>query len=436
MYLDFYNLRVEPFQITPNPEFLYLSPSHREALAAITYAVQEGKGFMVLVGEVGMGKTTLLQAFLKQRRIAQGKVIYLFSSRFSLNGLLRALLRELDLEADGDDTQTLLDHIYRGLIQEYARGNNVILLVDEAQGMPVETLEGLRLISNLETPTDKLLQIVLVGQSELEDKLDLFELRQLRQRIAVKVTLSPLTREESLEYLRFRVEKAGGRIEDIFTSRALAEIAGLARGIPRTLNILADNALVTGFGYQRKPVTVKIVREAVSDQEGGERSFFRSLAPAAVLVSLLTVLVTLGVSIYYQPPVSDSKISVALGPADPIPPRTGLLPEKENLPPASTGPQASSPVTREKEPQPVEVPPVPEKKESRPRESHGPFPLTRTARQGENLYRMILEVYGVSNPELWSLVRQHNPRIKADLKIMAGQKILFPERNKMANNGE
>ncbi len=436
MYLDFYHLSTEPFRITPDPEFLYLSPSHREALAAITYAVQEGKGFMALVGEVGLGKTTLLQTFLKQRRIAQEKIIYLFSSRFSLNGLLRALLRELELEGDGEDTQTLLDHIYRGLIQEYARGNNVILLVDEAQGMPVETLEGLRLISNLETPTDKLLQIVLVGQPELEAKLDLFELRQLRQRIAVKATLSPLTREESLEYLRFRVEKAGGKIEDIFTSRALAEMVSQAGGIPRTLNILADNALVTGFGYQRKPVTVEVVREAVSEEQGRKPSFLRRLAPAAALVSLLTVLVTLGVSVYYQSPVSDSKISVALGPAGPSRPQTGLLPERENLLPASASQPASFPVTREKEPPSVEVPPVPEKKESRPQESHGPLPLTRTARQGENLYRMILEVYGVSNPELWSLVRRHNPKIKENLKILVGQKIVFPEREGLVIEGE
>ena len=316
MYLDFYNLQAEPFQITPNPEFLYLSPSHREALATITYAVEQGKGFMALVGEVGLGKTTLLQAFLQERRGFKEKVIYLFNSRFSYGGLLRALARELDLEPASEDPEALLDHIYQALIREYARGNSVILLIDEAQGLPEETLEGLRLISNLETPTEKLLQIILVGQPELAAKLDRYELRQLKQRIAVQAVLSPLTRKESREYLRFRLEKAGGRAEDIFTPRALEKIVRRAKGIPRALNILADNALVTGFGYQRKPVTVKVVREVIADLEGPGRPFFSRFVPAASLASLLLILGVLGVSVYYQPPVSGSKVSVTLSEAD------------------------------------------------------------------------------------------------------------------------
>ena len=225
MYLDYYNLKTEPFQITPDPEFLYLSPSHREALATITYAVEQGKGFMALVGEVGLGKTTLLQSFLQERQGVKEKVIYLFNSRFSYGGLLRALARELDLEAASEEPEELLNHIYQALIREYAQGNNVILLIDEAQGLPEETLEGLRLISNLETPTEKLLQIILVGQPELTARLDRYELRQLKQRIAVQAVLSPLTRKESREYLRFRLEKAGGRAEDIFTRRALEKIS-------------------------------------------------------------------------------------------------------------------------------------------------------------------------------------------------------------------
>ncbi len=273
MYLEFYNLKTEPFQITPDPEFLYLSPSHREALATITYAVEQGKGFMALVGEVGLGKTTLLQAFLQERPGAKEKVIYLFNSRLSYAGLLRALARELDLEPVSEDPEALLQDIYQALIREYSGGNNVILLIDEAQGLREETLEGLRLISNLETSTEKLLQIVLVGQPELAAKLNRYELRQLKQRIAVQAVLSPLTRKESREYLRFRLEKAGGRAEEIFTPRALEKIVRRARGIPRALNILADNALVTGFGYQQKPVTVKVVREVIADLGAGGGRF-------------------------------------------------------------------------------------------------------------------------------------------------------------------
>ena len=443
MYLNFYHLSAEPFQVTPNPEFLYRSPSHREALATITYAVEQGKGFMALVGEVGLGKTTLLQAFLQERKGIREKVIYLFNSRFSYGGLLRALARELDLKVASEDPEGLLNHIYQALIREYARGNNVILLIDEAQGLQEETLEGLRLISNLETPTEKLLQIILVGQPELAAKLDRYELRQLKQRIAVQAVLSPLTREESREYLRFRLEKAGGRAEDIFTPLALEKIVRRARGIPRVLNIVADNALVTGFGYQRRPVTAKVVREVIADLEGRGRPFFSRFSPAA---SLLLVLGVLGVSVYYQPPVSGSKVSVTLSEADQaawptvkeikrgeiIPaaiPRPGA--EREGIEPAAptTPPKRMAGVSPTPEQPPASV-------EDWPGQKPGSFPFIRRVREGENLYRMILEVYGISTPELWNLVRQHNPRIKEDLKIIVGQKVIFPERKVIAKNGE
>ncbi len=444
MYLEFYNLKTEPFQITPDPEFLYLSPSHREALATITYAVEQGKGFMALVGEVGLGKTTLLQAFLQERQGVKEKVIYLFNSRFSYGGLLRALARELDLEAASEEPEELLNHIYQALIREYAQGNNVILLIDEAQGLPEETLEGLRLISNLETPTEKLLQIILVGQPELAAKLDRYELRQLKQRIAVQAVLSPLTRKESREYLRFRLEKAGGRAEDIFTSRALEKIVRRARGIPRALNILADNALVTGFGYRQKPVTVKVVREIIADLEGRERPFFSRFVPAASLASLLLVLGVLGVSVYYyHPPVSGWKVSVTLSEADQAARPTVKGIEKGEIIQAATPLptvereviEPAAPATPPK--RKVEVAPSPEQQPAAAEEQPVPrFPFTRKVRKGENLYRMILEVYGASNPELWGLVRKHNPRINEDLKILVGQKIIFPEWKRMAKNGE
>jgi len=393
---------------------------------------------------VGLGKTTLLQTFLQERQGFKEKVIYLFNSRFSYSGLLRALARELDLKVASEDPEGLLDHIYQALIREYSQGNNVILLIDEAQGLPEETLEGLRLISNLETPTEKLLQIILVGQPELAAKLDRYELRQLKQRIAVQAVLSPLTPEESREYLRFRLEKAGGRAEDIFTPRALEKIVHRARGIPRALNILADNALVTGFGYQRRPVTVKVVREVIADLEGQGRSFYRHFAPAAILASLLTVLGVLGVSVYNNPPGSGSKVYVTLSEADQAvrPKSVQGVGKGEIIPSALPRPEMDKEVI-----EPV-APTVPAKKKTeallvrepepvsaKERPEPG-FPFTRKVREGENLYRMILEVYGASNPELWGLVRKHNPGIKEDLKILVGQKIVFPEWKKIAKNGE
>jgi general secretion pathway protein A len=347
-----------------------------------------------------------------------------------------------------EEPEALLNHIYQALIREYAQGNNVILLIDEAQGLPEETLEGLRLISNLETSTEKLLQIVLVGQPELAAKLNRYELRQLKQRIAVQAVLSPLTRKESREYLRFRLEKAGGRAEEIFTPRALEKIVRRARGIPRALNILADNALVTGFGYGRKPVTVKVVREVIADLEGRERPFFRRFIPVASLASLLLLLGVLGVSVYYyHPPVSGSKVSVTLPKADQIPrPKAVQEVDKGEIIPAAIPRsvmdrevlEAAAPAVtaRKKAEAPRVRKPGPAVAEDRSGQKPNRFPFTREVRAGENLYRMILEVYGASNPELWDLVRKRNSRIKEDLKIIVGQKIVFPEWKRMAKNGE
>ena len=174
------------------------------------------------------------------------------------------------------------------LVEEYRQGHNVVLVVDEAQNMPIETLENLRMLSNLETSTDKLIQIVLVGQPEFDRILDRHELRQLKQRIAVRSTLAPLSAAESLAYIRYRLEKAGAESTDIFTRGALRRIVRHARGIPRLLNILCDNALITGLGYQKKPVTAAIVREVIADFEGKRRSTLWKWEVAA-LAALLVV---------------------------------------------------------------------------------------------------------------------------------------------------
>jgi general secretion pathway protein A len=454
MYLEYFNLRESPFHITPNPEFLYLSPSHLEALATITYGVEQGKGFMALVGEVGLGKTTLIQTFLKQREGVREKIIYLFNGRLSFIGLLRTLARELDLEGTGDEPRELLDSIYQGLIREYARGNNVILLIDEAQSMPEETLEGLRLISNLETPTEKLIQIVLVGQPELSRTLDRYKLRQLKQRIAVRATLSPLTREESLDYIQFRLKKSGGNAKVIFTRRALERIVRQAKGIPRAINILCDNALITGCGYQQQPVSVKVVNEVISDLAARQRPFSLRWIPAS-LSAFFVIVGVLGLSVYYQPFSSGARVSIQMstpdksGPTVPITRSANIKEvEKEGIVSISE----FKPVEERAVLEPA-AQDFPAKKEAlaylgriieptvakeRPKSSRNPngFPFTRAVREGENLYRIILEVYGASNPELWDLVRKQNPKIKADLKILVGQKIIFPEWKRMVRNGE
>jgi general secretion pathway protein A len=268
MYLNFYNLKKEPFHITPDPEFLYLSPSHKEAMAAIIYGIEQKKGFVTIIGAVGVGKTTILRYYLDTVDRKNLKIIYVFNSRLTFEGLLKTIFEELDLPIETADTTEMVNKLYRVLIEEYKQGNTVLLVIDEAQNMPIETLEDLRMLSNLETTKDKLIQIVLIGQPEFEESLNNSRLRQLRQRIAIRSNILPLTSVESLEYIMHRVLKAGGYSNAIFTKQALGEIVNKAQGIPRVINILGDNALINGFGYQQKPVDVKIVREVIADVDG------------------------------------------------------------------------------------------------------------------------------------------------------------------------
>jgi len=252
MYLNFYNLRIEPFNVTPDPEFLFLNPSHKEALASIMYGVEKRKGFILITGEVGVGKTTILRSYLEKIDKEQTKVIYIFNSDVSFEGLLKTVCRELGLDTRLTDVFEIVDRLHIFLIDQYRQGHNVVLIIDEAQNMPIKTLESLRMLSNLETTTDKLIQIVLVGQPELEEKLNHEELRQLKQRIAVRTVIYPLTKEESIAYIQHRltkvyVKKSHIRYVPIFNEESLKLIIKYSLGIPRIINILCNNVLIAGF---------------------------------------------------------------------------------------------------------------------------------------------------------------------------------------------
>ena len=290
MYLAFYGLKKQPFHLTPDPEFLYLSPSHKEALAAIIYGIEERKGFVAITGAVGVGKTTILRSYLEAAERKRLKIIYIFNAKLSFEGLLKTIYQELNLPIEGNDVVEMVNRLYEVLIEEYKRDNTVVLVVDEAQNMPIETLESLRMMCNLETSKDKLVQIVLVGQPEFEGELNLDRLRQLKQRLAVRSTILPLTKEESLEYIKFRLQKAGSPSATVFTTPALKEIIKKAQGIPRVLNVLCDNALITGFGYQKKPVTKRIVEEIIGDFDGkGRPRLVQRQLPRVVALALLVL---------------------------------------------------------------------------------------------------------------------------------------------------
>ena len=265
MYLKHYSLQREPFGVTPDPEFLYLSPTHREALAAVVYGIRERKGFISVTGEVGTGKTTILRSALQHLNPDQHKPIYIFHPNVSFKELLKNIFYELGVEQMPQQTDDMVRRLHEILIEEYAAGRNIFLVIDEAQNMPVKTLESLRMLSNIETTKDKLLQIVLVGQPELDRKLARYELRQLRQRIAARAVVKPLSPEASIEYIKHRLIRAGAPRVWIFTEGAKRLIVESARGNPRLINIICDNALVTGFGYQKKVVTSVMVEEVVQD---------------------------------------------------------------------------------------------------------------------------------------------------------------------------
>ena len=252
MYLDFYHLNREPFRITPDPEFLYWSPSHKEALASIAYGVEKRKGIIAVTGEVGTGKTTLLRTLLATSDPERLKSAYVFNPAVSFPVLLRTIFQELGIPSGSEEVSGRIDRFHQYLIEEYKKNNTVALFIDEAQNMPVETLENLRMLSNLESSADKLLQIVLCGQPELEPVLGRNELRQLKSRIAVRTTISLLSRKESLAYIRHRLSKSSRKEPDIFTKAALERIIRKAKGNPRSINILCDNALITGFGSGKR----------------------------------------------------------------------------------------------------------------------------------------------------------------------------------------
>lgn len=294
MYLNYYGLSKEPFHITPDPEFLFLSPSHKEALGAILYGVEKRKGFISITGEIGMGKTTVVRAFIDECDRSRNRLVYIFNTGVDFVSLLRMLIEELAPEATiepGADESRLLDQLQRILIEEYSAGRTVVLVIDDAQAMPVRTLEQLRLLSNLETSKDKLLQLVLVGQPELEEKLESAELRQLRQRIAVRAVIRPLTPRESREYIQHRLALAGGKGAAIFSPGALKSIVKFAKGAPRILNIICDNALIAGFAEQQSSITRKLIRNVIRDYGA------RSAAPAVWLRRPVTALAGLAVVI-------------------------------------------------------------------------------------------------------------------------------------------
>jgi len=476
MYLGFYGLRKEPFHITPDPEFLYLSPSHKEAYAAVVYGVRQRKGFVTLTGEVGTGKTTVLRSYLKKLDREAVRPIYLFNPDLTFRELLCMLLHEMGTESEGRSEAWMLQWFHWALIQEYEADRNVVVIIDEAQNMPVETLEKLRVLTNIETAKEKLLQIVLVGQPELEEKLNLYSLRQLKQRVAVSARIRSLTKTETKAYMRHRVTKAMGSIERLFDAAAFRALVRHGKGNPRQTNILCDNALVSGFGYQQRPVTAKIVNDVVAEMRGSKwRRYNRWMGASATAALLLVgalVLASVGRGGGEGP--SDTSAAMPVAHADtvaaptsePAPEPVLELPVVEPEPERAVAvhtqvaldammkidaslerPPAAAPLPADLTEQappvvlptavavPAAVAPVmdgaveneePVLAEAVPAVLTAD-PLRRVVNRGENLSGLVREVYGRCDAALIEWVRVSNPRIgNADL-VLAGDTIVFPD---------
>ena len=268
MYKAYFQLTRNPFEPTPDPHCFVPTPRHNEALAALYYGVRRHKGFVVVTGEVGTGKTLLLRCLL--RLLEDSKDIayaYLFNSRLSPTDFLQYVLSDFGLPASGKNKVEMLLDLSKFLINRGANRMTTVLIVDEAHDLPVDTMEELRLLSNLETTEEKLLQIILVGQPELDKKLDSVELRQLKQRIALRTQLGALTIKQTQEYIEQRLRIAGADLDarPMFSPQSIVAVHTYSRGFPRLINIICENALLSAYGRQSQTVTAGIIEEIAND---------------------------------------------------------------------------------------------------------------------------------------------------------------------------
>jgi len=460
MYNDFFGFTDKPFNVTPDPRFLYLSPSHQEALASMLYGIRERKGFVSIIGEVGTGKTTLLHALFNELE-KEVKTISIFNTTINFNQLLQNILMELEVNPKSNNKIELLNQLNEFLIDKLSLGENVALIIDEAQNLSHQVLEELRMLSNLETDRDKLLQIILVGQPELDTKLRSPHLRQLKQRIGINCYLTPLNYEQSLNYISHRLHIVDSN-DHIFTPEALKLICESSRGIPRVINIVCDNALLTAYGKGEKTIDHAIAKEVVADFDRqrvititGEKG----KAPPKItkkrggilflvfLAALLSLIIAFLVASLYQPlllnTIKNRFFSFYSGSVD------------QQKDPRSSPPEMSAHQPPEAA-LPLQPPPVPQNTvaEESPQGSSSPFtpevnPATTplpsatisegtptlsaeeehkslVVKEGDTLSKILTSEYGFLNDNLYEMVKSSNPDVQDINQISVGQKIFLP----------
>ena len=271
MYERFYGLRERPFDLTPNPRFLFMTAQHREALTTLEYGLSRRTGIALLVGDAGTGKTTIVHAALQSQSVQRSHVVYLNNPALTRNEFIEFLAAGFDLSPSAAASKTrLLAELTDALATRHAAGTMASLIIDEAQCLPDGLLEEIRLLANIESASEKLLSIILAGQPEIAARLSAASLRQLKQRIGLRCTLAPLTEAETASYIAARLRIAGADAAAVFTAEAIRTIHERSAGIPRTISVICDNALVSGFALDRRPVDRAVVVEVCRDFDFAE----------------------------------------------------------------------------------------------------------------------------------------------------------------------
>jgi general secretion pathway protein A len=419
MYTEFYGLREKPFALSPDPRYLFLADSHREALAHLLYGIEHGEGFIAITGEVGTGKTTLCRTLLQ--RIEPGtEVAFIFNPQLSALELLQAINAELGLATEGRGRRELMEQLNRFLLAKKAEGRRVLLLIDEAQNLAPDTLEQVRLLSNLETDTSKLIQIILIGQPELDAILESPNLRQLRQRISVRWRLAPLEPTETRDYVRHRLRIAAGAPREIFTELGLREIHRRSRGIPRLVNLLADRALLAGFASGARTIGLGLVTQSDKEIRGGARSLatpraggrlqrwlpgIQQILGAAALVAI-GMLAAFGWQRFSVVRKTPAAVSADRDAADaPAVPAPDLTPAEAalSLPADDAANAAEAEVSAPPPPEPAAAPPPPSPEETLAAFEQALVSTAPAASTGEAL-RTLLRLWGAPQDvprELW-----------------------------------
>jgi len=279
MYKEFFGLRANPFNVNPDPRYLYLTRHTEEALACLTYGIQSRKGFVLLTGEVGTGKTTLINKLMEWLRLQQVATAFIFNSRMDVTQMLDFMMADFAIPCDSRSKSQILQRLYSWLLDRYRAGETAVLIIDEAQNLSDEVLEEIRMLTNLETFTEKLLQIVLVGQPELEQRLKQPQLRQLRQRLTLRAKTHVFNLEETNAYIQQRLRIAGSNGDPIFEPEAVVALFRYSGGVPRVINLLSEHCLVSAFVDQKRTVPAEMVDAVARDFDLSDGSTAAATVP-------------------------------------------------------------------------------------------------------------------------------------------------------------